>query len=178
MHTGEKWYDCLPIDKKGYLNICIECTKGVEKEAKKPDLKGTSILKIQFEDFDQVFKGGSKVQCKLNSTLCKDIESNVFEYDSVVSPKEQAILIAAKPSENITVECISRDKEKTIGTFKIPVPDLKDEEEVFMMLPVTKFINVGVRVTCLRGIYHNVPVEECPKETDLFEGQQKDICDL
>ena len=41
------------------------------------------------------------------------------------------------------------------------------------MLQVTKFINVGVRVTCLRGIYHNVPVEECPKETDLFEGQQK-----
>ena len=80
------------------------------------------------------------------------------------------VITLAKPNDTISIDVnkVSKVGGGDIDKCKFLVPDMKDNERMIMRLPTKNNGTLKVEITCLRGIYHNVLPQGCPKENDFF----------
>ncbi|ELP84663.1 hypothetical protein EIN_173280 [Entamoeba invadens IP1] len=174
MDNQEFYYDVLPVSKKGYLYICLKCTKGgvpFKRPITSADECVLFFSKISF--VCEIQPRLATLELKIEGK--KDQETLAFNLCTCMI--SEGFYVKCKPNDKITFKLnqVGLFSDSGISSAKYIVPDFREKEDETERLPLKKIGSMNFKVTCVRSVYHSAFPNQIPQKEDMGLAQVSKI---
>jgi len=174
MCTGEFWVDCLPISKKGYLYIGIQCKQGHPPGTlfRPFNPQSDMVIRMEITAITHLLKLNEIRNCKIEVQVENEKEQTsdllTFQRNNNI---KQSFYVRCKPGQKIEIKVVEPGLvgKSTIDKGKYIVADMREREMIDEFIPMKKGSTITCRVDCVRSVYHNVIPQQIPPEGDYAQ---------